>query len=191
MLFTEEEIAQVTEDAIQFFNTRFGLNFSQSEPNELGQRFFENATLQPYRLPPEIQQTVTFNRWIVSGNIRSVCFENHYGGFNVQFRDQQLLHGTYGGEQGTPVALSDNVLYGFYNIPVCAQEPLVIRFTSCSPVHVDPHDGFGILNFDLYHRVWGAGIVQGLYQATPTEDGRVHFTIRNLFTFPLHPTFVP
>ena len=29
MLFTEEEIVQVEEDAIQFFNTRFGLNFSQ------------------------------------------------------------------------------------------------------------------------------------------------------------------
>ena len=29
MLFTEEEIAQVEEDAIQFYNTRFGLDFSQ------------------------------------------------------------------------------------------------------------------------------------------------------------------
>ena len=56
MLFTEEEIEQVTEDAIQFYNTKYGLDFSQSEPNELGQPFFQNATFFLFRLSPEVQK---------------------------------------------------------------------------------------------------------------------------------------
>ena len=120
-----------------------------------------------------------------------MCFENRDGSFDVTFSDNQILHGTYGGEEGIPVTSADTVVYGFYNIPVCAQEPLVIRFSSASPARLDLHDGFGIINCDLYHRVWGRGIAQGLFQGTPTEDGRIHFTIRNLFTFPAHPTFVP
>ena len=66
MLFTEEEIVQVTEDAIQFFNTRFGLDFSQSEPDEWGHRFYQNATMWPARVSPEVHYAVTFNRWIMS-----------------------------------------------------------------------------------------------------------------------------
>ena len=191
MLFTEEEIEQVTEDAIQFFNTMYGLDFSQSEPNELGQRFFQNATFFPFRGSPEIEYSVTFNRWIVSGNTRSVCFEIRDGGIMVPFIGEQILHGTYGGEEGIPVRARDALIYGFYNILVCAQEPLVIRYTSGTPGRFDPHDGFAIINNDLFHRVWGRGLAQGLLRFLPTEDGRFHVTIRNVFTFPAHPTIVP
>ena len=191
MLFTEEEIEQVTEDAIQFFNTMYGLDFSQSEPNELGQRFFQNATFFPFRGSPEVQYTVTFNRWIVSGNTRSVCFENREGGIMVQFSGEQILRGTYGGEEGIPVTAGDAVIYGFYNIPVCPQEPLVIRYTSGSPGRFDPRDGFAIINNDLFHRGLGRGLAQGLFRVVPTEDGRIRFTIRNVFTFPAHPTIAP
>ena len=188
MLFTEEEIVQVTNDAIQFFNTRFGLNFSQSEPAELGQRFYQNATFFPFRFAPELRYTVTFNRWIVSGNTRSACFENRAGNYQVNFSDQQILHGTYGGEEGIPVAPGDALVYGFHNILVCPQEPLVIQYSTATPTRVDPHDGIGTNNFDLFHRVWGRGLGQGTVQVTPTEDGRFHFNLRNIFTFPAHPT---
>ena len=188
MLFTEEEIVQVTNDAIQFYNTRFGLDFSQSEPNELGQRFYQNATFFLFRFAPELQYTITFNRWIVSGNTRSVCFENRAGNFMVTFSDQQILHGTYGGEDGIPVASTDNLVYGFHNILICPQEPLVIQYNTATPARVDPHDGFQIANFDLFHRILGHGLGQGVAQFTPTEDGRVHFTLRNIFTFPAHPS---
>ena len=49
--FDDSEIEQETQNAFQFFNERFGLDFSQSEPNELGIRSFENATFQPSRQP--------------------------------------------------------------------------------------------------------------------------------------------
>ena len=191
MLFTEEEIAQVTEDAIQFFNTRFGLDFSQSEPDEWGQRFYQNATFFPARVSPELQYTVTFNRWIVSGNTRSLCFETPVGSFRVEFSDQQILHGTYGGEEGIPVTATDTLAYGYYNIPVCPQEPLVIRFSTATPSHLDLHDGILFINFDLFHRVWGRGLTQGTGLLTPTEDGRIHYNVRETFTFPAHPTFIP
>ena len=42
--FDDSEIEQETQNAFQFFNERFGLDFSQSEPNELGIRSFESAT---------------------------------------------------------------------------------------------------------------------------------------------------
>ena len=77
MLFTDKEIAEVEEDAIQFFIIRFALDFSQSEPDEWDQRFHQIATFFPSRLSPEVQYTVTFNRWIVSRNTRSV-FRNLY-----------------------------------------------------------------------------------------------------------------
>ena len=47
--FDDAEIQQETQNAFQFFNERFGLDFSQSEPNELGIRFFQNTTFQPTR----------------------------------------------------------------------------------------------------------------------------------------------
>ena len=49
--FDDAEIQQETQNAFQFFNERFGLDFSRSEPNELGIRFFQNATFQPNRQP--------------------------------------------------------------------------------------------------------------------------------------------
>ena len=191
MLFTEEEIAQVEEDAIQFYNTRYGLNFSQSEPDERGERIYQNAIFYPARVSPEVHYAVTFNRWIVSGNTRSMCFENRVGSFRVDFSGEQLLHGTYGGEKGIPVTPPDCLLYGFYNIAVCPQEPLVLQFTTATPGRVDPHDHIQIANIDIFHRVWGHGLVQGVAQYNPTEDGRVYFTIREIFSFPAHPTFVP
>ena len=42
--FTEAETQQVMEAAIQHFNTQFGLDFSNIEPNDANQRFLGNST---------------------------------------------------------------------------------------------------------------------------------------------------
>ena len=67
--YNEDEIQQDTQNAFQFFNERFGLNFSLSQPNELGVQFFQNATFQPTRQPSGI--LASFNRWPITGNTRS------------------------------------------------------------------------------------------------------------------------
>ena len=127
----------------------------------------------------------------MSGNTRSVCFESRAGSYRVEFSDQQILHGTYGGEEGIPVASPDALVYGFFNTLVFPQEPLVIQYNTATPLRVDPHDGIIIANFDLFHRVWGHGLLQGITQITPTEDGHVHVSFRDIFTFPAHPTLIP
>ena len=104
---------------------------------------------------------------------------------------EQILHGTYGGVDGIPVTPTDSLIYAIYNIPVCPQEPLVIRYGSATPARFFPQDGFGIIHNALFQRVLGPGIAQGLFRVTPTADGYLHFTIRNVFTFPAHPGLLP
>ena len=71
--FTEAETQQVVEAAIQHFNTQFGLDFSNIEPNDSNQRFLGNARLQSVMAP--FNGTAIANRWIVTGNRRSRCFQ--------------------------------------------------------------------------------------------------------------------
>ena len=49
--FTEEEIDREREAAIQFFRNFAGLDFTNIEPNERGQRIWENATFGPIMMP--------------------------------------------------------------------------------------------------------------------------------------------
>ena len=189
MLFTEEEIAQATQDAIQFFNTRFGLDFSQAAPDENGRRILADigATFTIFEFSPEFNYHLTINSWAISGSERSICFENRDGGFAVEFQQPLTLNGTYGGGDGRPVVPGDFVLYGFYNIPVCPQSPLIIRYMSNSPIRTGPVDGFGIINCDVFHRQIGPGVAQGVFRVTDVGNNQVHFAIRNLLTFPANP----
>lgn len=191
MKYSEQRIAEVTADAIVFFKTKFGLDFSQSQPNKLGQREIEDAIFLPFQLSPNIEYSITFNKWIISERRGSICYENRDEGFAVTFKKERNLFGTYGGTQGKPVTINDIVVYGFYNIPIRSLsgriKPLVIRYTSGSPARVEPNDGFQIINCDLFSNSLGEGTAQGVARVTPVGGGKVHFTVRNLFTFPAHP----
>ena len=187
MKFTDEEIEEATQDAITFFDTKFGLDFS-SEPDEMGHRFYQNATFLPFKFPV-VDFAVTFNRWIVNGNTRTLCFPIHDGGFQVAFNQPQLLHGTYGGTEGQPINPGEAMVWGFYNIPVCPQSPVVIRFMSSTPLRNEPIDGFNIINYDLFHRSLGNGTTQGVFKVTPLPDkpGMLHVNTRVIITFPKRP----
>ena len=43
--YDDEQLESAIDDAIAFFNERFGLDFSQSTPDALGRRFFRTRTL--------------------------------------------------------------------------------------------------------------------------------------------------
>ena len=188
MKFTEDEIEATSKTAMDFFDSKFGLDFSQSPPNELGQRLLGNATFYPYHSSPETQFTVTFSRWIISGNTKNFCFKNRDGGYAVAFSDDQMLYGEYGDVLGKPISPGEIIVYGYYNIPVCAQEPIVVQYNSATPVRFDPVDGYGIINCEVYHHTLGSGVAQGLLRAVPTgEPNMFHYTFRNLYTFPGHP----
>ena len=54
--YSDDEIQQEVQNALQFFSERFGLEFSLTQPNELGQCFFQNATLQPVRRTLQLEK---------------------------------------------------------------------------------------------------------------------------------------
>ena len=190
MKFNDTEIERVTNDAITFFRTNFGVDFSSAPPDANGTRFLAsiNATFIPYELNPALGYSITFNQWTVDRTRRSYCSDNRDGGFIVIFGSDTILHGTYGGEVGLPIKTNERILYGFYNIPFCRnQPPMIIQFQSASPVRIDTVDGFATINCDLSSLELGPGIAQGVFRVTPLGDGNIQYTIRNLFTFPPHP----
>ena len=73
--YSDDEIQQEVQNALQFFSERFGLDFSLTQPNEQGPRFFQNATLRPIRRVDEINAIV--NRWILTGNTRTKIMFSH------------------------------------------------------------------------------------------------------------------
>jgi len=130
--YSDEEIQQETQNALQFFSKRFGLEFSLSQPNELGLRFFQNATLQPVRIRVPIVYA-TLNRWLLTGNTRSKCFLVQTGGFFVTFSGEQILKGTYGGKEGIDTP-STTLAYYYMSILVPPCESIVIQRQSSVPV---------------------------------------------------------
>ena len=182
--FDDAEIQQETQNAFQFFNERFGLDFSQSEPNELGIRFFENATFQPNRQPSGI--FVTFNRWLLTGNTRSRCFIAAIGGYLVTFIGEQTLRGTYGGEEGTQVTSNRVLFYDYISISIPGRDPVVIQRTTPRPNEGAQIGLFVVIN-ELSHPILGQGALQGFFQTERgTENGTsiVRRSGSSLATFP-------
>ena len=184
--FDDAEIEQETQNAFQFFNERFGLDFSQSEPNELGIRFFENATIQPNRQPRGI--FITFNRWLLTGNTRSKCFIATIGGYLVNFIGEQTLRGTYGGEEGIQVS-TDRVLgYDYLSISIPRCDPVVIQRKTPIP-NEGAQIGLFVLFFELSHPTLGQGALQRFVQTerdTKNAASILHRTASVLATFPPH-----
>ena len=187
MKFGDTAIQHTVDDAIQFFKDRFGLDFSTSNPNEKNERFFENAKMNPFILPPdEVNYIVTINNWFRSGNTRSTCYLIRDGGFRVTFSANQTLRGSYGGDTGKPA--SDILVYGFYNIEVCKQNSIIIQYQCGTPFRIEPVDGIAVFNSELYNRVLGHGRAQGIVIVIPDpaadEPGRFRVTLRSTLTFP-------
>ena len=167
--FTAEETNQVMENAIRHFNTQFGIDFSNVEPNEANQRFFEHGTFEPIATP--FNNTVIANRWIVNGNTKSKCFPMRAGYFSIRFNDTTMLHGVYGGEEGKQVNAGDFVDYGYFAIfDACAQQPILIQFQSDVPGRILPVERWAIEEFRLYNRQLGRGRAQGVVKRRPSQD---------------------
>ena len=159
--YSDDETQQEIQNALQFFSERFGLEFSLTQPNELGLRFFQNATLQPIRRTPQINAVL--NRWILTGNTRSKCFAIQIGGFIVTFSGEQILRGTYGGEEGIDVQNDRALSYEYMSISVPPCEPIVIQRQSPIPLQ-SMQIGIIVLFYELSHRTLGQGSLQGFVQ---------------------------
>ena len=191
MKFNDIEVSQLTKDAITFFNVTYGIDFSSVPVSKNGSRYLAefDATLFDFEMNPAIHYSVTINEWAVNGVRQSYCVDTRDGGFVVMFRSDATLHGTYGGEKGIPIRANERIIYGFYNIPLCSQSPLIIQYQSATPIRIEKVDGFAIINLDLFSRELGHGLAQGVFRVTPLGDGNIHYVIRNLLTFPPHPSW--
>ena len=98
--FTAEEVNQGMRNAMQHFNSQFGLDFSNVGPDDTNQRFLRNEAFGLYRVP--FNETIVTNHWIVTGNRKSTCFpmsrvynssiiQQCYMGCIVVKQDNQLL----------------------------------------------------------------------------------------------------
>ena len=210
--FTDAQIETATQNAIDFFQERFGLNFSQSVVNELGVRTFQNTTMNPFMVDNRIMNIITINGWIFTGKNTSVCFRVLDGGYALNHQGTQLLHGTYGGEQGiyAPTDVASFAFFGYYHIPIdlhrnrlysqiqynpysgrtyaqlLQSNSVQIQFKSRIPIRTEPIDGTGIIYEDLFHQELGNGVAQGSYRVTAAGNGSLKYSVRSVFTFPAH-----
>ena len=184
--FRDDAIRQFFEDAINFFNNTYGLDFSASPPNENYQRSIKDAVMSPFIPLDHIEYFVTMNDWIRTGNTRSNCYRIQNGGIIVSFLADRTLYGSYGGAEGKPVSVADSVVYGLYAIDVCEQSPVLIQYQTATPYRPEPVDGTSIINLDIYNRVLGNGKAQGISMVSPDpyQPEKFHIVVRNTFTFP-------
>ena len=179
--YSDDEIQQETQKALQFFNERFGLNFALSQPNEQGLRFFQNATFQPSRQPSGI--VATFNRWPITGNTRSRCFTAALGGYFVSFIGEQTLKGTFGGEEGVKVTNNRALQYGYISISIPHRDPVVIQRQSPIPNEA-AQIGIFVLFYELSHPTLGQGAQQGFFQTELVNGTVLRFSGGAVLTFP-------
>ena len=186
MNLRDAAIRHTIDDAMNFFNNTFGLNFSDLPPNQKNEFFLDNARMTPYILSPHVNFIFSDNLWLRTGNTRSSCYHAHAGGLQVNFLGDQILHGSYGGTEGKTVGPSDTVYYGFDIIYVCQQSPIIIQGQSPIPYHQDKVNA-GIFPFheDIYSQVLGHGLSHGVFQfyPDPEESGRFRIVLRTVYTF--------
>ena len=180
--FTPEEIETDLQNAINFYATRFGLNFS-TEPDESGVRRYQNATFNPIRFPAAF--TTTVNRWLKNGNTRSTCYTIRAGGFLLSFTGPQMLHGTYGGVEGKPANVGAGAGYGYHSIEICPQSPFVIQFQNPIPGHPHPVDRYNTIKSDVFHRTLGQGIELGASRIVPHngDSSMLRYEYETVVTF--------
>ena len=186
MGFNNDDVQYVFEDAIVFFNETYGLDFSNSPSYEENEYFFESAKLSLFRFHEDVHFQLVVNNWIHTGNTVFTCCDVQDGGFLVTFSGDQLLHGSYGGDDGQPVGVGNFMIYGFSRFDVCAQSPVIIRIQSGTPFRQEPVDGQIFLNFDLYNNALGSGKALGSFSVKPDRDipGKFRLVTRVVYTFP-------
>ncbi len=176
---TENEIEQIIQDALEHFHATYGLDFYQSEPDTLGRRYFENAVFFPAEVP--LTYNISSNNWLLTGvEGLNRCFQVKVGPFYVVFTGEQILRGTYGGEEGRVVPISDGMSYDVFYI--LTDNPIIMICTTL-PIFRNV-DGYAPLVGDCYIDGLGEGLLLGANHVN-NDSGRI--VIRYVFSFPSHP----
>ena len=187
MRFNDREIQTAEAEALDFFATRYGLDFRGITPNANNQRTFQNVTFFPFVVP--INLTASSNRWLLNGRLTtSRCYVAREGGYAIDVApdSEQLLRGEYGGPAGRAISTGDTIAWGFYHITRARyHQPIVIRLSSNTPARVGV-DGIIIESNNVWHSELGEGIEQGVFTALPLPSGVARLVTRRFMTFPDH-----
>ena len=179
--FTEEEIDQDREAAMQFFRDTYGLDFTNIEPNEQGQRTLGNATFEPVMTP--FNFTFVSNSWLVNGRAKTRCFPVGNGGFRVRFTGTMILHGEYGGLLALP---GDRLFYEHHYVyEACKQQGIIIHIETTAPfrtLEAEP-SSLIVYNFRAYNRNLGEGTAWGVGRGTAVNSTTLRFEGRLVYTF--------
>ena len=188
LLYGDEEIEEVTQKAINYFKRRFGLDFSQSSVTPQGFRIFENATMFPVRIP--VTPVATYNRWVINGREgRTRCFNMREGGYQVTLTGNQVVHGTYGGEEGQVLTPAEELGYRVFSTNFCKHTPTVIQCAAINPLFRNPY-GFAAVHLECFNEQLGRGLLTGAQGLLPTGDpNTIRLLVRHVVTFPA--TVVP
>ena len=165
--FSESRIAAELRTAREYLNTTFGLDFPDLDSD--GEAHFENATLSYFRVP--FTHFVTVNRWISNGNTRSRCINTLNGGVRVTFAvgSTQVLRGTYGGATGRTVVRGEDLLWGYYSINACPQQPILIQYESTVPGR-QTTDSYVVNDNRVRHPQLGTGIEIVVFRVEPNYN---------------------
>lgn len=191
---TNEETEQVTQDALEFYNMTYGLDFFNSPLDAGGRRQFENATMIPFEVPFNVP--VTHNRWVINGRKGiNRCFYMREGGYNVRFTGNQVLRGTYGGKEGRFLLAEsvEGISYVLFSLNVCPHQPnsFILTCKAPTPTFRNP-DFYAVRLGDCYNRELGHGLVQGAQGTIPTDDpNTIRLITRMVMNFPSHPDPLP
>ena len=107
------------------------------------------------------------------------------GGYWVYFiAGPQMLHGSYGGEEGRLITFPAEIHYGFYSIDACAQQPIVMQYQSRTPYRKSV-DSIAYYNNQVFHRTLGTGSARGRqsFVFNPLR-GLPRDTVQLVFIFP-------
>ena len=180
--FTEEEIDRDRDAALQFYKDMYGLDFTNIEPNDQGQRILENATFEPGNSPFNL--TYVFNSWLVSGRQKTKCFPAANGGFGVRFTGPMLLHVEYGGEEGKLVSTDENLVYGHdYIFDACKQQGHTFQLESLAPLRSVPVDGYVVNILRVHNRMLGEGLIWGVCRITAINATTLRLELQEVVTF--------
>ena len=180
--FSEEEINRERELGMRFFNDTYGLDFSNIEPNEQGQRILENSTFEPFMF--SFNNTYVYNSWLVKGKTKTRCFQVGDGGFRVRFTGTVMLHGEYGGKEGKLVFAMQRLVYGHdYLYDACKQQGIIFQLESLTPLRGVPIDSYIVRTFRVRNRMLGEGTAWGVSRISVVNPTTLRYELRQVYSF--------
>jgi hypothetical protein len=177
---TPEEIAEFKSQAVSFFRDHYGLDFSAGDSS--GSTTLMHVISSPklnYRAYTVSGERVPASGWEVRDHVWLVAVGP--GG--------TTLHGTWGGSAGRTVPEGTALAFGEYSIAVekpdgSPGKPIDIHFETIAPVPpmaIGTNPAFAC---DLTSPDFGRGEAFGAIDIRPRPDGKVHYRVRNVLTFP-------